>query len=749
MTQLVKMTSSSCGCGGSSSGGCGCGGSGGCTVSGDGCMEGAIERPVFFSGQLLTEEDLQQLSDYAAVKFRLHNRFLHGSGVVCGLLVTCNPCGGGKVTVQPGTALDCCGNDIHLPCAVELDINKMVAGLRLELRGGHDCGDPCAKECADSPDDEKCLDRKGRRYDLYLRYCETLVDPVAPYVTGGDCAPQACKPTRINEGYRFELRCPSKDPEPDDLFHRIAACIGDLYEAEKAANDTHAAELYGKQHLAAHQYIGSGQSIAFATEDAAAIDEVAQLATVDGSKSAVAMDQGKLNQQYDTYLAGSAAVLRYDLQSEQARKELESGMPGIEQRVSTARRAIQASGTDLKARAGMLDTARARLMAETLVEQGMALTALAGQPADQTQEYAMKSYSMGAPQSAKVFGQFGRDLAQRRDWLLSRIEGKVLSSDCRLRTDLLKIDIPDESKGDRTQLAEASRALKLVLLRYLVDCICAALNPPCQPCEDPAVKLAGLTVEDCEVTKICNLERTFVLSGPALRYWVPFLHMIGELFERACCDFEFKFKQAEVKEELPPRVPPQPSVVGYMAKSAQVSSPGDTIDTFSSMFRMAGIDPQKLRSQVNFGADIGRLSLPLDGLRQRAGFGIDLAGAAIKREVVGAVREDSNLHEEIAAPMRDEISILRNRVDNLSSEVATEAAVDKSLGGIRKEVEALSKRSVDAAEIRELRKEVVALGKRAIDPVEVRELRKALDGQIKANERLVERLVKLETKKGA
>ena len=75
MTELVKVATSSCGCGGSCSG-CGCGGSA-CTVNGDGCMEGLLQRPIFFSGQLLTEDDLQQLSDYAVTKFRLHNRFLH------------------------------------------------------------------------------------------------------------------------------------------------------------------------------------------------------------------------------------------------------------------------------------------------------------------------------------------------------------------------------------------------------------------------------------------------------------------------------------------------------------------------------------------------------------------------------------------------------------------------------------------------------------------------------------------------
>jgi hypothetical protein len=44
-----------------------------------------------------------------------------------------------------------------------------------------------------------------------------------------------------------------------------------------------------------------------------------------------------------------------------------------------------------------------------------------------------------------------------------------------------------------------------------------------------------LRIEDCEVVDICNLERTFVLTPVALRYWMPFLRSFGDLLERACC----------------------------------------------------------------------------------------------------------------------------------------------------------------------------------------------------------------------
>ena len=98
-------------------------------------------RPNFFAGQLLTEDDLQALTGYVTGKDRLHNRLLFGPGVVCGLDVACDPCGGGTVTVRPGYALDCCGNDIVVGCPERVDVNALVHDLRVRSLGA-DCGDP-------------------------------------------------------------------------------------------------------------------------------------------------------------------------------------------------------------------------------------------------------------------------------------------------------------------------------------------------------------------------------------------------------------------------------------------------------------------------------------------------------------------------------------------------------------------------------------------------------------------------------
>ena len=93
---------------------------------------------------------------------------------------------------------------------------------------------------------------------------------------------------------------------------------------------------------------------------------------------------------------------------------------------------------------------------------------------------------------------------------------------------------PAISLSDATVSTKAAESLANIFFRYLTDCLCAALNPVCAPCDDPAVLLACLEVKDCEVVRICNLERTFVLSPTAVRYWAP-LDLIGKVIEQACC----------------------------------------------------------------------------------------------------------------------------------------------------------------------------------------------------------------------
>jgi hypothetical protein len=72
------------------------------------------QRPNFFSGKLLTAEDLAQEQQYLLDKFKRHNRTLHGFGIVSGLKVSTRA---GQINITAGFALDCEGNELTVSCA--------------------------------------------------------------------------------------------------------------------------------------------------------------------------------------------------------------------------------------------------------------------------------------------------------------------------------------------------------------------------------------------------------------------------------------------------------------------------------------------------------------------------------------------------------------------------------------------------------------------------------------------------------
>src|SRR5438105_2926562 len=94
-------------------------------------------RPRFFAGQLLTDEDLNLLDHYIVEKGKLHNRYLQGWGVVCGLEVVCNPCN--AVTVRAGYALGPCGEDIVVCADQTVDVCALIKKCRDTERRRREC----------------------------------------------------------------------------------------------------------------------------------------------------------------------------------------------------------------------------------------------------------------------------------------------------------------------------------------------------------------------------------------------------------------------------------------------------------------------------------------------------------------------------------------------------------------------------------------------------------------------------------
>lgn len=508
------------------------------TVSGCGCHGGddaptgaPFARPRFFAGQLLTEDDLEALSGYVTGKNRLHNRYLFGAGVVCGLQVGCHPCGGGTVRVAPGYALDCCGNDIVVECAEELDVNKLVRDLRARNLG-QDCGDPCAPA---SKSGNAEPEGPTRHYCLYVRYTERPVEPVAPYATEEPCGHQACEPTRIREGHTFLLRCREPEAPVDDLLGRLAACL-------PGQTDSSAAVLIQLARYGSALVSGAAAGDAAVAFDGEADSErlVTRLDTLAASITGLApteQPQGDgARLMADDVRALAATLARWDLQDDATRDQLRKDHPDLA-RVDDAREAVADAAARLR---DVVESTWAERIDREIVTATLdqATRVGAGETAD-LERAELVMLAQGLPWSGAAQAAAADGAAALKEWLLDRLDAADWLTDCELREIVQGITLPSSADPQLRAPALAgagsgARALVDALRRYLVACVCSALNPPCRPCVDQDVLLACVEVRDCEVVRVCNTERQFVVSGSALRYWLP-LERLGRLVEQWCC----------------------------------------------------------------------------------------------------------------------------------------------------------------------------------------------------------------------
>ena len=126
-------------------------------------------RVRFFPGQLLTAQDFETEQKYHLEMRRLHNRLLHGLGIVEGLGVSAADVDGSTVIVAPGFAVDGLGREIAVDQPVRIE-----AGA---------CGQ------------EICF--------VTLEYAETATDPV-PTANGES------QFSRVTEG--FSIGIATQDP---------------------------------------------------------------------------------------------------------------------------------------------------------------------------------------------------------------------------------------------------------------------------------------------------------------------------------------------------------------------------------------------------------------------------------------------------------------------------------------------------------------------------------------------------------
>ena len=630
MSMHMMKSDQGCGCGGGSDGGCGCGSSGG-----DVCSDVNFKRPRFFAGQLLTEDDLQALTDYVVGKNRMHNRFLWGDGVVCGLSVTCEPCEEGSVSVAPGYALDCCGNDIMVPCKETVDLKALLRDLRKRQLAGYDCGDPCDDGYGDV-----------QSYGLYLTYTETLEDPVAPFASGDPCGQQACEPTRVCEGYKFELRCDCATSDGPDVWKRIKACIGDLRQAGMAVSKAQSAQVQAEQILKASSILQAEKSVPFDNESldflvaAPALLQMAEVAEIEAEDGGDAKlpDELALRREIAQLQLVTGAVTRLNLTP-----DFKSEGVDIDEVTKTVRDAgMKASARIAALGPRILSTPAARAEAEDTVR--LAQKFLAEElPEEQLSTVEARMVALNAPVSVAQLSRLQIDASLLRDWLLDRLGkgGNRTRCDLYERLRCIRITPPTETSSNLAEPAVTAGVvieLLRILLEYLIDCICLALNPPCQPCDDKGVLLACVKIRDCEVVDICNMSRRHVLTPVAMRYWLPPIKSIGKLVEKFCCEFDVgklfrgKEKPKEKGQEIPledlklSQINAQPIV----ASMAPIVSALDVNADDALLLERFSLTPADLENVSTFSSNLALLT-------GRTTLGTELRA---RSETIGSVLQD-------------------------------------------------------------------------------------------------------------
>jgi hypothetical protein len=161
---------------------------------------GAIpnERLRYFTGRHMTARDFEREQDYHRSFRLLHNRMLHGWGVVCGLHVVEHPtekCRVDHVKVRCGFALDCCGR--------EIPVQKDSVPPPIPWGERKDVDD--TESDADADSNSEAYRPPPRWYPmLCLEYRERGTERVPVLYSEQQCDPQRREDSRIREGY--ELR---------------------------------------------------------------------------------------------------------------------------------------------------------------------------------------------------------------------------------------------------------------------------------------------------------------------------------------------------------------------------------------------------------------------------------------------------------------------------------------------------------------------------------------------------------------
>jgi len=150
------------------------------------CSFEPFVRNNYFTGKMMGAAEFIAESRYHQEKLRLHQVRLHGWGVVCGLDVVehgSEACRMRYVIVRPGSAIDCCGNDILVSDDEIVDL--------LDYKAVIDIGRETTPR----------LHTLG----ICVRFSECAAETVPVLYDDCGCNDDGCAPNRILESYAFDV----------------------------------------------------------------------------------------------------------------------------------------------------------------------------------------------------------------------------------------------------------------------------------------------------------------------------------------------------------------------------------------------------------------------------------------------------------------------------------------------------------------------------------------------------------------
>jgi hypothetical protein len=390
-----------------------------------------------------------------------------------------------------------------------------------------------------------------------------------------------------------------------------------------------------------------------------------------GTLKARQIDAAKLDTLLDQVLAVAGDVTRILLQPEgqaaQIRAVLEQ-LRDAEALLSTACGAVSATmiergyaGTLSQLYAGaLLDLARGLHPEST--ELRAQFEAGARFEARLTDSFPHRLLVHHVVYESKLAGGIVDALSSMREWLGKHLTQKQGGTHCMLSSTVAEVNLPaagfarEPTAVLASSTVDAGDTLLPAVSAVMRSCICDALLPPCAPCEDSGVLLACLTVEDCKVIDICNLDRKFVLTAPNFRYWLPEICRLGQTLEQWCCPPCHGERDVRSDEEFARRSPQDSLYAAVGVAPAYTGLAGALLGADSSPRAAAGA---ARRSPLDFILPLvpgSRAAVDAEELeRARAG-----SEAELRQQLDGALAEIKALRRE-HTQLRDKVAKIEGK----------------------------------------------------------------------------------------